>query len=339
MDDNGRDAKIPAKKEVVNVDSMTPFPNANPSIVSDCLMVDEDKSKYKQRTFTVPEIQVEYIRGQSCWKPTCGKRKLDISFAATKAEKDMLLKYWLPRCGVEINLQWNMLACSRSKSGQKVVKSRQQAIQWGGVVESFQKSKWLTDEVIHWWLLYLNSQVPKHNCLILQPFITAGDNFMGWRVEKMEPHKPGRLYLYPFEANSHWVMLLINLEEGTMEEFNSMFSSTPHMKPRKRKYLAVFFHCLLKRKEVDKVNWKYYVHKSIPQQTNVFDCGVYTILFGSVLLCNVGFKWIQLEVVTNSRKYFLAKLIKERVSCINREANNQELREAEEELMEKNLPS
>lgn len=94
-----------------------------------------------------------------------------------------------------------------------------------------------------------------------------------------------RYILLPACHSSHWTLFVVDLEDRVVHYFDSLFSSTKEQVARSYCTSVIEW---MKRVHTQgnrpwTADWNTMIHKSIPQQHNVWDCGVFVLAYANHL--------------------------------------------------------
>ncbi|CAJ1449360.1 unnamed protein product [Effrenium voratum] len=194
-------------------------------------------------------------------------------------------------------------------------------------VECLRPGEWLNDEVINFYYKLLQERsktvAGSPKCWFTNSFFwpkLSGNNkeysykeVRRWTVKAKIDVFEMDYIIFPINvAETHWAMGAIDLKEKGFRYFDSMFSKPPsNFVSFLRRYLADEHKAKKGGKELSGLEeWQLLVPpKPVPQQSNGYDCGVFTCFFADCLSAGKGLAFDQDDMPT-LRMRIAARILK-----------------------------
>lgn len=172
---------------------------------------------------------------------------------------------------------------------------------------------WLNDEVINFYMNLLiarsttNDKYPKvhaMNTFFYPKLISGGHSSLKRWTRKIDIFAQD-LIVVPIHLGIHWCMSIIDFRDKSIRYYDSMGGNNSKCLSALRQYLED--ESLDKKKQnYDTSNWKLECAKSIPQQMNGSDCGVFSCMFAEYICANKKITFTQQDM-----PYFRNKMVYE----------------------------
>jgi sentrin-specific protease 1 len=155
--------------------------------------------------------------------------------------------------------------------------------------------QWLNDEIINCYMSILNDEgkrpenvgYPKVHCFNTFFYVMLLNNNKGYMYQRVAKWtKSFDVFALDFliipihVGNNHWCLSVINIRDKRVEYYDSMGGKNLTCMKNLKLYIADEYKAKKEGKELDMSDWETYTPgDTIPQQDNIFDCGVFMCQF------------------------------------------------------------
>ena len=164
-------------------------------------------------------------------------------------------------------------------------------------LDSLRDKNWLNDNVINFYMELLRDRNP--TCHVFNTFFYPSLKEHGYQkvrrwTRRVDVFSFAKI-LIPIHLGMHWTLAVVDFGAKQIGYYDSM-SGTNHTCTN---IIKDYLHqeCLdKKQKEFDFSLWSIKFHKNIPQQSNGYDCGVFTLVFADYVAADKSFDFSQSQM-------------------------------------------
>lgn len=170
---------------------------------------------------------------------------------------------------------------------------------------------YLNDEVINKYMDLINERSPDtvyaFNTFFFLALSAKGYSSVSRWTKKIDIFSKQKLFIpVHIDEESHWCLVCVNFKEKSIKYYDSLggrnFKCLKFIL-----YYLVFEHVDKKKEEFRPDGWLLVNEKKCPQQTNVWDCGVFICMFAEHLSRNVPLNFTQ-DDMEDLRKQLYSEL-------------------------------
>lgn len=114
-------------------------------------------------------------------------------------------------------------------------------------------------------------------------------------TKKLDIFSKKKLFVPINVKKVHWILIYINLEKKTIQDFDSLSGNNFQCKKSIFQYLHIE-HFNKKQIKFDSFGWTLEVPRSIPKQTNTHDCGVFLCVYAEYLSRDADLNFTQVHI-------------------------------------------
>ncbi|GBC09622.1 hypothetical protein RclHR1_00900008 [Rhizophagus clarus] len=176
-------------------------------------------------------------------------------------------------------------------SGDKILVEGEKISVRGNDLITLKKRGWLNDEVINFYVELILKRAAKEP--EKYPKIHMFNTFFYPLLEKKGYSGVARItkrakvdifsldmVIVPIHLQIHWALAVINIKERRLEYYDSMSKGcNESVLSLLKHYVEEEYKDKKKASSYDMSEWKYYRVNNLPQQTNAYDCGVFSMTF------------------------------------------------------------
>jgi sentrin-specific protease 1 len=184
--------------------------------------------------------------------------------------------------------------------------------------------QWLNDEIINCYMSILNDEgkrpenkgYPKVHCFntfFYVMLLNNGKGYMFQRVAKWT--KTFDIFALDFViipihiGNNHWCLSVINVRDKRVEYYDSMGGTNPTCMKNLKLYITDEYKAK-KGVELDISDWTTYTPgNSIPQQENIYDCGVFVCQFAESITSGNSIEFVNQVDMPYYRKRMMLEIL------------------------------
>jgi sentrin-specific protease 1 len=192
-------------------------------------------------------------------------------------------------------------------------------------LERISPGQWLNDEIINCYMSILNDEgkrpenkgYPKYHCFNTFFYVMLLNNNKGYMYSRVAKWtKTFDVFALDFLiipihiGNNHWCLSVINIRDKKVEYYDSMGGKNPSCMKNLRLYIADEHKAKKDGAELDMSDWTTYTPgDSVPQQHNIFDCGVFMCQFAESITSGNNIEFVNQVDMPYYRKRMMLEIL------------------------------